>query len=253
MKLALIQRLQHWENTNNNLAHFEEKINTINQEVDIIILPEMFTTGFTMNAHKVAETMNGTSVSWLKKIANEKNSAICASLVIEENNKYYNRMLFVEPNGKITHYNKRHLFTLAGEDKVYTKGQEKVIVNYKGFAICLQICYDLRFPVFVRNKEDYDAIIYVANWPVTRISAWDTLLKARAIENQCFVIGVNRTGTDANNLEYPGHSQVIDELGNYLVKPTNEDAIYYCELSKHQMLATREKLAFLKDRDNFEI
>ncbi len=253
MKTAIIQSDQYWENPAKNLAHFETQIDSISQEVELIVLPEMFTTGFSMNAEKFAEIMDGKTVQWMKKMAQLKNAAIVASVIITENNQYFNRLLFVEPSGKITSYNKRHLFSLAGEDKIYTKGEEKVIVHYKGFSICLQICYDLRFPVFTRNSENYDVIIYVANWPNTRINAWDTLLKARAIENQCFVIGVNRTGKDNNQLIYPGHSQIIDELGNYLIEPSSSVGVYYTDLNKDQILKTREKLNFLADRDEFEI
>ena len=199
MKVAIIQTALIWENPNANRIQFEEKIRGIEQNVDLIVLPEMFSTGFTMNPETVAETMNGETISWMQTLAKHKNSAITGSLVIVENGKYYNRLVFVLPSGEIKHYDKRHLFSLAGEEKVYTKGKTKLIIEYKGFKICPLICYDLRFPVFSRNVEDYDVLLYVANWPKPRINAWNALLKARAIENMCYVVGVNRIGEDQNN------------------------------------------------------
>ena len=223
------------------------------EEVDLIVLPEMFSSGFTMNPKAVAETMTGETIAWLQHLAQAKDCAITGSLVIEENGKYYNRLVFVYPNGELKTYDKRHLFTLAGEDKIYTKGSEKAIVNYNNWNICLQICYDLRFPVFARNVENYDLLLYVANWPKPRINAWDALLKARAIENMCYTIGVNRIGEDANQLEYPGHSKAIDFLGNTLVDCENELGIFIFELDKNTQNETREKFNFLNDRDYFEI
>lgn len=223
------------------------------EDVDLIVLPEMFASGFTMNPKIVAETMQGETIAWLQHLAKAKNCAITGSLVIEENGNYYNRLVFVFPNGKIQTYDKRHLFTLAGEDKVYTAGKEKLIIEYKGFKICPLICYDLRFPVFARNVENYDLLIYVANWPKPRINAWDILLKARAIENMCYTIGVNRIGKDSNNLEYVGHSQAVDFLGNYLVEPQETDGVFIVELDQEKLNETRGKLGFLNDKDDFSI
>ena len=253
MKVALIQSSLIWESPKQNRNYFEEKINSISENIDLIILPEMFTTGFTMNPGDVAETMQGETVTWLKALAKAKKSAITGSLVIEENNNFYNRMVFVFPSGEIQFYDKKHLFTLAGEDKVYTNGTKKVIVNYLNWKICLQICYDLRFPVFSRNSEDYDLLIYVASWPKIRINAWDALIKARAIENMSYAIGVNRIGEDDNGYEYTGHSQVVDYLGEYVVKPNESESIFMTELDKGKMISTRQKLGFLDDRDNFEL
>lgn len=253
MKIALIQTPLFWENPNKNRAYVNEKINSISQYVDLIVLPEMFTSGFTMNPKNVAETMQAETISWLKKLAKDKNCAITGSVVIEENKHYYNRLVFVFPSGEIQTYDKRHLFTLAGEDKVYTFGKNKLIVEYKGFKICPLICYDLRFPVFSRNVEDYDVLIYVANWPKPRVNAWDILLKARAVENMSYVIGVNRVGLDDNNLEYVGHSQAIDFLGNFIQEPQETEEIFIVELDKEKLLETRSKLAFLNDKDQFEI
>lgn len=223
------------------------------EEVDLIVLPEMFSSGFTMNPKAVAETMNGETIAWLQHLAKAKDCAITGSLVIEENGKYYNRLVFVYPNGELKTYDKRHLFTLAGEDKVYTAGREKLIIEYKGFRICPLICYDLRFPVFARNVEDYDVLIYVANWPKPRINAWDILLKARAVENMSYAIGVNRIGMDENELEYVGHSQAVDFLGNYLLEAQETDGVFIVELDKEKLLETRSKLAFLKDKDSFKL
>ena len=249
MKIAIIQTLLFWENPIANRKHFEQKIYSILENIDIIVLPEMFTSGFTMHPELVAETMSGETIELLKQLAEAKNCAITGSLVITENNLFYNRMVFVFPDGKIEYYDKKHLFTLAGEDKKYKAGNQKKIVEFRNFKICLQICYDLRFPTFARNKEDYDILIYVANWPKTRINAWNILLKARALENMCYAVGVNRIGADNNNLEYVGHSQVVDYLGNNLIEPQKEEGVFITNLNKLEMLETRNKLGFLKDRD----
>lgn len=253
MKIGLIQSSLYWEDPKKNRDYFESKINTINEKVDLIVLPEMFTSGFTMTPENVAETMQGETVTWLKVLAKVKNAAITGSLVIAENSNFYNRMVFVFPSGEIQFYDKKHLFTLAGEDKVYASGRQKKIVDYLGWKICLQVCYDLRFPGFSRNLEEYDLLIYVASWPEIRINAWDALLKARAIENMCFAIGVNRIGEDHNGYRYTGHSQVVDFLGNYSVEPIESESIRFAELDKEKMLQIRQKLGFLNDRDTFEI
>ncbi len=253
MKLALIQSALVWENPEENRAYFEAKINTIEEGVNLIVLPEMFTTGFTMDPAAVAEPMNGKTVLWMQDLAKVKNSAITGSIVIEESANFYNRMLFVFPSGKIQSYDKRHLFTLAGEDKVYSSGSQKLIVDYLGWKICPLVCYDLRFPVFSRNVENYDLLIYVASWPKTRITAWDTLLAARAIENMSYVIGVNRIGTDNNGYEYVGHSQVLDFLGDRLIAPTEHEGVFITTLDQSKLREVREKLNFLSDKDVFEI
>lgn len=253
MKIALIQTSLTWEDPIENRSHLSQKINGFMDDVDLIVLPEMFSSGFTMNPKNIAETMQGGTVSWLQHMAKAKNCAITGSLVIEEIGSFYNRLVFVFPNGEIKHYDKRHLFTLAGEDKVYTAGTQKLIVDYKGFRICPLVCYDLRFPVFARNVEKYDVLIYVANWPKPRVNAWDILLKARAVENMCYTIGVNRIGTDEHDHEYVGHSQAVDFLGNYLQEPEETDGVFIVELDKEKMLETRYKLAFLNDRDEFKL
>jgi predicted amidohydrolase len=253
MKISIIQSSLFWENPTANRNYFDEKINAITEKVDLIVLPEMFTTGFTMNPSSVAETMKGETVLWLQSLAKAKNSAITGSLVITENNNFYNRLLFVFPSGEIQFYDKHHLFTLAGESKVYTKGNQKLIVEYLGWRICPLICYDLRFPVLARNVEDYDVLLYVANWPKPRINAWDILIRARSVENMCYTIGVNRTGFDNNNNEYVGHSQVVDFLGNYILEPMESESVFNIVLNKEKLVETRNKLGFLNDRDIFEL
>jgi omega-amidase len=254
LKIIGIQADLVWENPKQNITFFEEKIAPLENDVDLIVLPEMFTTGFTMNPEKVAEKMTGFSVSWMRKIAKEKQTAICGSLVISDFNKFYNRFVFVHPSGEIETYNKKHSFTLAGEDKVYTSGTKKIIIEYKGWKICPLICYDLRFPVWARNTENYDLLIYIANWPVARVNAWDTLLKARAIENMSYVVGVNRTGKDANNYEYTGNSLLIDYLGNALSSlEKNELGIVTATFVKSNQDKIRKKLGFLTDKDSFKI
>jgi predicted amidohydrolase len=253
MEISIIQSPLFWENPTANRNYFDEKINSITEKVDLIVLPEMFTTGFTMNPSSVAETMKGETVLWLQSLAKAKNSAITGSLVITENNNFYNRLLFVFPSGEIQFYDKHHLFTLAGESKVYTKGNQKLIVEYLGWRICPLICYDLRFPVLARNVEDYDVLLYVANWPKPRINAWDILIRARSVENMCYTIGVNRTGFDNNNNEYVGHSQVVDFLGNYILEPMESESVFNIVLNKEKLVETRNKLGFLNDRDIFEL
>ena len=253
MKVAIIQSPLAWEDPQSNRNYFEAKINTITSEVDVIVLPEMFTSGFTINPQVVAETMQGETILWMQTLAKAKKSAITGSLVIAEGATFYNRMVFVFPTGEIQQYDKRHLFTLADEHEVYTAGTQKTIIEHKGWRICPLICYDLRFPVFTRNVEQYDLLLYVANWPKPRINAWNALLKARAIENMCYTVGVNRIGTDANHLEYPGHSQVVDCMGNEQLNAHNGSGIFYCELDKSQQIAARLQFNFLTDADRFTL
>ncbi|MDG4716007.1 amidohydrolase [Winogradskyella marincola] len=252
LNVALLQTTLAWENPKANRTHIEDKVSSIT--ADLIVLPEMFSSGFTMNASEVAETMNGETITWLKALSKTKNAAIVGSLVIKENENYYNRLIFVEPNGTLTTYDKRHTFTLANEHKVYTAGTKKIIIDYKGFKICPLVCYDLRFPVWARNSEDYDVLIYVANWPKVRIAAWDALLKARAIENMSYCIGVNRVGLDDNNYEYSGHSAAYDVLGNRMDSiPESIETTEVITLEKSHITKYRERLGFLKDRDTFSL
>ena len=254
LKIALIQSDLIWENPGQNRINFAQKIKDIGVPVDLILLPEMFTSGFTMNPQHLAETMQGESIKWLKEIAKHTNSAVGGSLVIEEEGHYFNRFVFVKPDGSIEKYDKRHTFTLAGEHKVYQKGQEKIIISYKGWKLCPMVCYDLRFPVWARNKEHYDLLIYVANWPKPRISAWDALLKARAIENMSYCIGVNRIGKDGNSCEYSGHSAVYDGLGEALISfDEDQEATELVTLNKTHLTDIRNKLHFLDDKDDFNL
>lgn len=253
MQISIIQAPLFWENPEVNRNYFAAKIQNIPEETLLVVLPEMFTSGFTMNPHEVAEDMDGATVTWMKETATARNMAIMGSVVIRDKDNYYNRLLFVFPSGEVEYYDKRHLFSLAGEHKVYTKGSEKKIIHYLGWRICPLICYDLRFPVFSRFNDDYDLLIYVANWPQPRIQAWDTLLKARAIENMTYVVGVNRIGDDENDNNYPGHSQIVDYLGNYMVEPSEKEMVFSVRLDKELMLANRNKFGFLRDRDSFTL
>ena len=253
MKISLVQTSLIWEDHKANRVNFEKLIATIKGSTDLIILPEMFATGFTMNPAPVAETMDGETISWMKRTAAEKDCAITGSLVIKEDGNYYNRLLFITPDGAVQYYNKRHLFSLAGEDKAYTKGVEKLIVDFRGWKISLQVCYDLRFPVFARNIEGYDLLVYVANWPSPRLLAWDTLLRARAIENMCYVAGVNRIGQDRNGHSYPGHSQVLDGLGTRLLETSADEGVFTVEIDKESLYDMRNKFGFLDDRDSFTL
>ena len=254
LKVALIQPNTVWEKRKHNRENLTQKINEIQQEFQLLVLPETFNTGFSMKTEGIAETMYGKTVQWMQSIAIEKQSAVVGSLIIEENKKYYNRLLFVYPSGEIKYYNKRHLFSLSGEDKVFTKGNEKLIVDYLGWKICPFICYDLRFPVWSRSSEDVDLLIYVANWPKPRILAWDVLLKARAIENLCYCIGVNRVGEDLDQNEFTGNSAAYDVLGNSVsnIKPSREQ-VEVVSLDKSHISYYRNKLRFLEDRDKFNL
>ncbi|MCB4798489.1 amidohydrolase [Neotamlana laminarinivorans] len=254
LEIALIQLDLIWENSEKNRNQITSYIKNLPENVDLVVLPEMFTTGFSMNAKNIAETMQGKTVSWMQQLAIKQNIAITGSIVITENTNFYNRLIFAEPNGNLKLYNKRHTFTFANEDKTYTAGHEKLIINYKGWKICPLICYDLRFPVWARNIEDYDVLIYVANWPKPRINAWDTLLKARAIENMSYCIGVNRVGNDALNNEYCGHSAVYNVLGNSVATfNPNEAGAKTVTLSKSHLKNYRNKFKFLNDKDLFTI
>jgi len=254
MKIALIQFDTIWEDKKANLKYVQDKILNLTDDVDLIVLPEMFTTGFTMNPEMVAEEEQDDTLQIIQKLALDKQTAITGSWVVKENGNYYNRLFFVFPDGSYKTYNKRHLFTLAGEEKVYRSGDEKLIVSYKGWNICLLICYDLRFPVYSRIvNQNYDLLVYVASWPDRRIDAWDALLKARAIENMSYVVAVNRCGTDPNGVEYSGHSQAIDFVGKHIVKPLINEQIIITDLEKDSLKIARQKFAFLNDADDFEL
>ena len=253
LNISLIQASLFWENTEKNLSHFSALISLV-KETDIILLPEMFNTAFCPRACHLAETMSGKTVSWMQQISKQKKCAIAGSLMIEENGKVYNRLLWISKNGEISIYNKRHLFSLIKEDKSLSQGKERLIIEVDGWRICPLICYDLRFPVFSRNNVDYDILIYLANWPNKRIDAWDTLLKARSIENQCYTIGVNRIGEDGNKVLFNGHTKVFDIFGQELLSAIeNKEEVLQIEISLEDLKLKRKQMNFLQDRDNFII
>ncbi|WP_417885300.1 amidohydrolase [Zunongwangia sp.] len=254
LNISIIQANLKWEDSKANRDLFSEKIKTLSDSVELIILPEMFTTGFSMNAEDLAEENDGKTLQWMKKQAKLKNSAITGSIIITENRQFYNRLFFVFPDGTVKKYDKRHTFTLAKEDKTYTAGEERLIVNYKGWKICPLICYDLRFPVWARNTDDYDLLVFVANWPKKRVAAWDALLKARAIENMSFCVGVNRVGKDGAAHIYNGHSAIYDCLGELLIQENIEtEFAKEITLDKTHLENTRNQLKFLQDRDRFTL
>lgn len=237
-----------WKNKTGNFQLIEKELQ--NLQSDIFLVPEMFSTGFCMDAEEVSDR-NMESLEFLKKMAKEKNAAFCGSAPVEDGGKFYNRMYFVQPDSQTDFYDKRHLFSFSGEDKVYTPGKERVIVDYKGFRILLQVCYDLRFPVFARNNNDYDAILYVANWPEKRVGAWEHLLKARAIENQSVVFGLNRIGTDGNNLFYQESSHCFFADGKEISQKKGN--LITAELNMEELQDFRNHFQFLNDRDSFSI
>ncbi len=251
LKLALVQTGLLWEDPEANRAHFNALLAEIT-DADLIILPEMFSTGFTMSPENISPAQEAETLQWMKDKATATGCAITGSIVAGKPGAFYNRLYFITPQADSYTYDKRHTFTLAGEDKVYKRGKDRLVVSNKGFQICPMICYDLRFPVWSRNTVDFDVLLYVANWPTPRVNAWDTLLKARAIENMVYTVGLNRIGTDANGLSYPGHSAVYDSLGEQLAFSEKEE-ILYAELSKEHLAKTREKLKFLQDRDEFSL
>ena len=254
LKVTILQSDLFWENPDANRRMFSEKINNIIEKTDLIVLPEMFTTGFTMNASLLAESESGQTLDWMKIQANKKNSALVGSFIVSEKNNFYNRLFFVEPNGDYYTYDKRHTFTLADEHLTYTSGKELLTINFLGWKICPLICYDLRFPVWSRNTCDYDLLIYIANWPQKRIHAWDTLLRARAIENMAYCLGVNRTGKDDNLNQHNGHSAIYDVLGKQLTTSKNEGNFSETIiLEKTNIVSERAHFQFLSDRDHFTL
>jgi predicted amidohydrolase len=255
LPITIIQTDIYWEEKSKNLEMLENKIKGIIEKTAVVILPEMFNTGFSMNAKLLAETMKGKTVEWMKRISKENNIIITGSIIIEEEGKYYNRLIWMMPNEQLGYYDKRHLFGYADEDKFYSSGNKRLITSVNGWKINLQICYDLRFPVWARQQSngEYDVLVYVANWPSRRSHAWKSLLAARAIENQCYVIGVNRIGIDGKNIEYSGDSLVINPLGEVIFHNANEAIEYTATLEKDVLNEIRTKMPFLKDADHFQI
>ena len=255
LKISLIQSPLHWENPSANLAMFEEKIWQIETNPDLIVLPEMFTTAFSMNAKELAEPMNLHSFKWMQAMAKQKKCVITGSIIIKDDGNYYNRLIWMREDGTFEFYDKRHLFGFAGENKHYNQGTKRIIVELKGWKILPLICYDLRFPVWARNLKSnpYDLVLYVANWPEPRVNAWTALLKARAIENASYSIGLNRIGTDGIGVHYTGQSAVYDYLGKEVLTAGSEEGLFNIELKKGDMMAYRKKFPVLNDQDEFKL
>lgn len=256
LKITILQSDLHWENKEKNLQMFSDKLNSISEPSDLIVLPEMFTTGFSMRPELFAETMNGNTLAWMKVKAAEKNCAITGSFICHEEGKYLNRLVWMCPDGSYSVYDKRHLFRMGGEDSHYGAGQKKLIVEWKGWKICPLICYDLRFPVWARNTHDeqYDLLIYVANWPERRSYPWKSLLVARAIENQCYVAGVNRVGNDGQDIYHTGDSVVLNFKGEPISKiHSGKESIEAITLSYSELAEFRKQFPVMLDADKFEI
>ncbi len=252
LNISIIQPNIVWEDKAANLAQYEQFIEGIGEKKEVVILPEMFTTGFSMNAEALAETMDGPTVQWMKDMAKKHRCILTGSLIIREEDKIYNRLIWMQPDGNYGVYDKRHLFGYAHEDEHYTAGDKRLIAQVKGWKICLMVCYDLRFPVWARNlNEDYDLLIYVANWPERRSLAWKTLLQARAIENMSYVAGVNRVGKDGKDINYTGDSAIIGPLGEKLFENSGDAVCMTITLDKNDLNETRKNLPFLKDADKF--
>jgi len=253
LHIGLLQPNIRWHNPPFNLQYIEKQISEYPKSIDLWVLPELFSTGFTMQPHEVAEPMDGPTVGWMLQTAATYQTAIAGSIVIQEESNFFNRFVMVQPNGAIDFYDKKHPYTPSGEGNVYQAGTQKVCIEYKGWRICPMICYDLRFPVWARNTDDYDLLLVVANWPKARIQAWNALLQARAIENMAYAIGVNRIGTDHHQLEYPGHSAVYDALGNEALLLDSSQEVGVVSIDKSALYHLRKKLPFLEDRDAFSL
>ena len=255
LTVSFIQTKLHWQDAAANRATLDVALARLSAPTDLIVLPEMFTTGFSMEAATLAEPMDGPTVAWLRAHAAAHNAVITGSVIIEENGQYYNRLLWVRPDGSLSYYDKRHLFTLAGEQHTYTPGQTRLVEEWRGWRICPLVCYDLRFPVWSRNQPvaPFDLLLYVANWPAVRRTAWMTLLRARAIENVACALGVNRVGRDNLGHDYSGDSALLDAQGNYLVEAGAENAVFTYTLQRDELDAFRARFAALHDGDAFEL
>ena len=259
LTFTLVQTALHWENKEANLQMLSQKIDAIKEPTQVIVLPEMFSTGFSMKPELLAEDMNGPTVQWMQQTAARKKVILTGSVIIKEEGAYYNRLIWMLPNGQFGYYDKRHRFAFAGEHEHYTAGSKRFIARANGFKINLLVCYDLRFPVWARQQigesgeGEYDVLIYVANWPQRRSLAWKTLLQARAIENQCFVIGVNRVGEDGNGIYHSGDSMVVDPLGEVLYHKADDEDLFTITLKKEDLDMVRQKFPFLRDADAFDI
>lgn len=254
LTITIIQPDIIWNNISDNLWNYSSILEKNNKKSDLILLPEMFATGFTTNPLHLAESMDGETIRWMRNISEKNGCSIAGSVVIKEHDRYYNRLLFINASGSVELYDKRHLFRMEGEEIHYAPGEKRLIVTVNGWRINFQICYDLRFPVWSKNLNDYDLLVNVANWPGRRSNVWNTLLKARAIENQAYVIGVNRTGKDGNGISYKGESQVISPEGNVMLNmKLRKNALEIITLSLDELLDFREKFPVWRDWDRFTI
>ena len=255
LTVSFVQTKLHWQDAAANRATLDVALARLTSPTDLIVLPEMFTTGFSMAAEDLAEPMDGPTVTWLRAHAAAHNAVVTGSVIIEENGAYFNRLLWVRPDGSLSSYDKRHLFTLAGEQHTYTPGQARLVEEWRGWRICPLVCYDLRFPVWSRNQPaaPYDLMLYVANWPAVRRTAWMTLLRARAIENVACALGVNRIGQDGLGHDYAGDSALLDAKGNYLVAADDHGGVFTHTLIRAELDAFRASFAALNDGDAFEL
>jgi omega-amidase len=254
MKISIIQYNIKWEDKSANFKQIDQLLSTLEPDTDLAILPEMFTTGFSMNPGKLFEKPLSITCEWMSKIAAKGNYGICGSYIVRYRNKFYNRWIMATPEGKIWSYDKRHLFVISGEEKDFTRGNRKTIFKFREIRICPNICYDLRFPVWSRNRNEYDLLINSANWPEARREVWITLLRARAIENQCYVAGANRIGTDGNRIKYCGDSMIINPKGEIIASAgKNKECILTAEISIKELLDFRMKFPVLSDSDSFTI
>ncbi len=249
--IAYLQYDIQWHDWEANTSIIQRHLDSLNRDIDLLILPETFSSGFTMQPNPVAQRMNGPVVQWMSKTASDRDHVVIGSVIIEEDGAFFNRLICAHRDGTTNHYDKRHLFTYAGESDQFTSGNHRLQFKIRDWTICPLICYDLRFPVWSRNTHDYDVLVYVANWPAPRIGAWQALLKARAIENQAYVLGVNRTGKDNNDYQYPGSSEVFDMTGTSLYKSNSEDEMAVVVLNKSDLDNYRSQYNFLADRDSY--
>ncbi len=253
LRVSIVQADLAWHDPAANRRQFSHRISELSGTTDLVVLPEMFTTGFSMDAPALAEGVDGPSIDWLREQANRIGSAICGSLIVETDEGYVNRFVFAHPDGQLQSYDKRHLFRLASEHEHYVAGNERLVIDYQSFRLCPQVCYDLRFPVWSRNRGDYDVLLYVANWPSPRHFAWETLVRARAIENLSFVAAVNRSGQDGNGHSYSGGSAIVDYLGATLADLGDQQGVATATLSLDDLKRFRERFAFHVDADEFEL
>ncbi len=254
LKITIFQGHLFWENIDKNLHNIALRLENIREKTDLIILPEMFTTGFTMNAAQLAEPMDGKSMKWMRDIARQYHAVVTGSLIIKDQNKYYNRLIWMRPDGTCECYDKRHLFAMGQEDDTYTAGTKRLIVELNGWKICPMICYDLRFPVWLRNVDaEYDLMIFVANWPERRALHWRSLIPARAIENQAYVVAVNRVGHDGNEVYHSGDSTCIDPNGKVVYYKRDEEDMYTFSILAEELKFVRRAMPFLRDADRFQL